>query len=106
MEDLKQVIAKFPEAKIVEERPVKSKFGDGYYVRAEFESKFFGFVDDLEVLFQPEKVGTPGFENGSGIVDYRSASRLGEGDFDVNRKRIKALREELQKLGWSSIGFR
>ena len=38
-------------------------------------------------------------------VEYRSASRLGDSDFDINRKRIKAIRLELQKKGWASTGF-
>ena len=35
----------------------------------------------------------------------RSASRIGESDGDANRKRIKALRVELQKKGWRSVGY-
>ncbi|KAJ8901941.1 hypothetical protein NDN08_004143 [Rhodosorus marinus] len=104
--DMKEIISNQPGAQIVEERPVKGDFGEGYYIRAEFESKIFGFVDDFEVLFQPQNIGTAGFEKASGIVDYRSASRLGEGDFDVNRKRVKAIRVALQERGWKSIGFR
>ncbi|RZB46661.1 hypothetical protein D0Y65_050625, partial [Glycine soja] len=43
------------------------------------------------------------FPPGKGsTVEYRSASRLGNFDFDVNRKRIKALRQELEKKGWTS----
>ncbi|RZB75744.1 hypothetical protein D0Y65_034298 [Glycine soja] len=43
------------------------------------------------------------FPPGKGsTVKYRSASRLGNFDFDVNRKRIKALRQELEKKGWTS----
>ena len=34
-----------------------------------------------------------------------SASRIGESDGNVNRKRIKAIRLELQKKGWRSIGY-
>jgi uncharacterized protein (DUF1499 family) len=40
-----------------------------------------------------------------GVVEYRSASRIGESDGDINRKRIKAIRLELQKKGWQSLGF-
>jgi len=104
--DLKKVIEDYPGARVVEERKTKSDLGEGYYLRAEFESKFFGFVDDFEALFQPEKIGTAGYEKGSGIVDYRSASRLGEGDFNANRNRVKDLRVALQDKGWKSIGFR
>ena len=37
-------------------------------------------VDDVEFWFPP---------GNKPIVEYRSASRLGNFDFDVNRKRIK-----------------
>ena len=43
------------------------------------------------------------FQNGE--VEYRSASRIGESDGDINRKRIKALRKFLEPKGWRSIGF-
>ncbi|KAF3790245.1 hypothetical protein EJ110_NYTH16813 [Nymphaea thermarum] len=50
------------------------------YVRVEYESPIFGFVDDVEFWFPPGK---------KSVVEYRSASRLGSYDFDANRKRIK-----------------
>ena len=66
------------------------------YLYVTYESPLFGFVDDVEFYFPA----------GEGYrVEYRSASRLGQSDGDVNRKRIKALREALQKKGWRSIGF-
>ncbi|XP_027336492.1 uncharacterized protein LOC113850238 isoform X2 [Abrus precatorius] len=63
------------------------------YIRVEYQSSILGFVDDVEFWFPPGKGST---------VEYRSASRLGNFDFDVNRKRIKALRQELEKRGWAS----
>ncbi|XP_016514584.1 uncharacterized protein LOC107831337 isoform X1 [Nicotiana tabacum] len=63
------------------------------YVRVEYESPILGFVDDMEFWFPPGK---------KPIVQYRSASRLGNYDFDANRKRIKALRLQLEKNGWVS----
>ncbi|KAL5728025.1 hypothetical protein ACHQM5_001153 [Ranunculus cassubicifolius] len=65
------------------------------YIRVEYESPIMGFVDDVEFWFPPGK---------KPIVQYRSASRLGNFDFDVNKKRIKALRLELEKKGWASEG--
>ena len=59
-----------------------------YAVYAEFKSKIFGFVDDVEFFFQPD--GT--------TVEYRSASRLGEDDLGANRKRIRDLRVALQDM--------
>ena len=38
-------------------------------------------------------------------VEYRSASRIGESDGDINRKRIRAIRQALEKKGWKSLGF-
>jgi uncharacterized protein (DUF1499 family) len=38
-------------------------------------------------------------------VEYRSASRIGESDGDINRKRIRTIRKELEKKGWKSSGF-
>lgn len=63
------------------------------YVHVEYESPILGIVDDVEFWFPPGK---------KPIVEYRSASRLGNFDFEVNRKRIKALRLELEKKGWAS----
>lgn len=71
------------------------------YLYAEFQSPLFGFIDDVEFWF-------PGQQQQAGrecIVEYRSASRIGESDGDINRKRIKAIRLELEKKGWKSIGF-
>ncbi|KAI3940864.1 hypothetical protein MKW92_030397 [Papaver armeniacum] len=65
------------------------------YIRIEYESPIMGFVDDVEFWFPPGKNST---------VEYRSASRFGNFDFEVNKKRIKALRVELEKKGWASVG--
>ena len=66
------------------------------YVSVEYESPLMGYVDDVEFWFPP---------GDRSLVEYRSASRLGESDLDINRKRIKALRLELQNYGWESVGF-
>ncbi|HLA29573.1 MAG TPA: DUF1499 domain-containing protein [Pseudomonas sp.] len=72
---LKQLLASEPRVRLVEEAPG--------YLRAEFSSKLMRFVDDVE------------FSIGESAVDVRSASRLGYADFEVNRKRIEALRQRL-----------
>ena len=66
------------------------------YLYVEYESPTFGFIDDFEVFFPSDR---PGY------VEYRSASRIGESDGDINRKRIKALRLDLPKKGWRSRGY-
>ena len=71
---LKQQVAALPRTRIVEQSPL--------YVRAECRSALFGFVDDLELLLEPE----------SGRAQVRSASRTGYGDMGVNRRRIEELR--------------
>jgi len=57
------------------------------YIHAEFKSKLFRFVDDVEFLID-DKTKT---------VHIRSASRVGYSDMGVNRKRMEALRVIFQK---------
>ena len=61
------------------------------YLHAEFESRIFRFIDDVEFLVNEDKK----------IIEVRSASRVGYGDFGVNRKRVEMLRnqylEEMEK---------
>ena len=52
------------------------------YLRAEFRSAVFRFVDDVEFL-----VDEP-----SGVIHVRSASRVGSSDLGVNRRRVEAIR--------------
>ena len=52
------------------------------YIHAEFKSRIFGFVDDVEFLFDPD----------GRTIHLRSASRVGYSDLGVNRKRIEAIR--------------
>jgi uncharacterized protein (DUF1499 family) len=55
------------------------------YLRAEFRSRWLGFVDDAEFWIDPA----------AGVIQVRSASRLGREDFGANRARIEALRARL-----------
>ena len=55
------------------------------YLYAEFKSGGLGFVDDVEFALDEK----------AGVIHVRSASRLGVRDFDVNRKRIEAIRKQL-----------
>lgn len=57
------------------------------YLYAECRSRLLGYVDDLEFYFD---------EHG-GVFHVRSASRLGRRDFGVNRKRVEALRERMER---------
>lgn len=55
------------------------------YVHAIFKSKIFGFVDDVEFVF----------DDTNKVIHIRSASRLGYYDFKVNRQRVEVLRARL-----------
>jgi len=80
IEKLKTVIAALPRTEIVEARE--------NYLYAEFTSRLMGFVDDVEFYVEP----------GKREIQVRSASRLGESDLGVNRKRIEMIREKLGEL--------
>ncbi|MGB0562726.1 MAG: DUF1499 domain-containing protein [Spirulinaceae cyanobacterium] len=59
------------------------------YIRAAAESRLLGFVDDLEFYFPSD----------AAVIEVRSASRLGESDLGVNRRRIEQIRLALADLG-------
>lgn len=59
---------------------------EGSYLHAEFRSSLMGFLDDVEFFFDER----------TGVLHVRSASRLGRRDFGVNRERVEALRARLQ----------
>lgn len=55
------------------------------YIQVEFKSEKLGFIDDAEFAI----------DHKAGLIQMRSASRLGIRDFGVNRKRIEDLRTAL-----------
>lgn len=55
------------------------------YLYAEFTSKLMGFVDDVEFYR----------DDAANVVQVRSASRLGQSDAGVNRKRVEEIRSKL-----------
>ncbi|MDY6937840.1 MAG: DUF1499 domain-containing protein [Cyanobacteriota bacterium] len=76
--NLKKTLDSLKEAEIVT--------ADENYIYVEFTSKLMGFVDDVEFYL----------DEATGTIQVRSASRLGESDLGVNRKRIEMIREELK----------
>lgn len=60
---------------------------EGNYLYAEFRSKLMGYVDDVEFIYDEK----------SGLLHVRSASRLGRRDYGVNRARVEALRSRIEK---------
>ncbi|MBL4867250.1 MAG: DUF1499 domain-containing protein [Pseudomonadales bacterium] len=59
---------------------MKNAKHNSIYIRAEFQSKWFKFVDDTEFLIEKEK------------IQVCSAARLGRSDFGVNRERLESIR--------------
>jgi uncharacterized protein (DUF1499 family) len=55
-------------------------------LHAEATSLVFRFVDDVDAILDTD----------AKLIHIRSASRVGYGDFGVNRKRVEALRSQLQ----------
>jgi uncharacterized protein (DUF1499 family) len=73
--ELVSVAAAMPGARVVASRPD--------YAHLEFETPLMGFVDDVEFAV----------DAAAGVIQVRSASRIGTSDFGVNRKRIEDLRK-------------
>jgi len=74
---IKRIVEAMPGAKVVEARDD--------YLYVQFTTRWMKFVDDAEFWFDPS----------AGLVQLRSASRLGRKDFGVNRARIEAIRKAL-----------
>jgi uncharacterized protein (DUF1499 family) len=60
------------------------------YIRVEFTSALFRFVDDVEFYFPEEQVDVK-------VIHVRSASRVGYSDLGANRKRIERIRSKFQR---------
>ena len=61
---------------------------DKNYVAATFTSTFFRFVDDLEIRIDHKQ----------NVIHLRSASRVGRGDFGVNKKRLDSFKKIYRNL--------
>jgi uncharacterized protein (DUF1499 family) len=67
------ILQEFPRTRIVTDA--------GPYLHATFQSRFFGFVDDVEFLFEDQ----------AGRIDFRSGSRVGYSDFGANKRRMEEI---------------
>jgi uncharacterized protein (DUF1499 family) len=74
-ERLKAALGTEPRITIIEDT--------GDYLHAEARSLVFRFVDDVEFLLDPR----------AGVIQVRSASRVGYSDFGVNRRRVQRIRK-------------
>jgi uncharacterized protein (DUF1499 family) len=77
MRRLGQVISGVAGMRIVEQTPT--------YIRAEAETPILRFVDDVQFLLDEQ----------AGVIQVRSASRIGYSDLGVNRRRIELIRARL-----------
>jgi uncharacterized protein (DUF1499 family) len=77
LQQLAVIIEATPGAQLLQQEPD--------YLRAAFRTRWLGFVDDAEFWW----------DAANGVVQVRSASRLGEADLGVNRRRIDTLRAAL-----------
>jgi uncharacterized protein (DUF1499 family) len=74
MAAVQRAVERLPRAIVVRYEPA--------YLYARFRSRLLGFVDDVEFAYDAS----------AGVIQVRSASRLGRGDLGVNRARIEAIR--------------
>jgi uncharacterized protein (DUF1499 family) len=73
---LRAIVVGMPRTTLLVDRPD--------YLHVAFRSRVFRFVDDVEFLLD----GT------EAVIHVRSASRLGHGDFGVNRDRVETIRAD------------
>jgi len=74
---IRRIVEAMPGAKVVQARDD--------YLYVQFSTRWMKFVDDAEFWFDPA----------AGVVQLRSASRVGRKDFGVNRARVESIRQAL-----------
>ena len=81
MARLAGIVSNMPRTTVVTREPA--------YLYAQCKTKWLGFTDDLEFMLDAP----------AGVIQVRSASRMGKGDMGVNRKRVEALRQQFEQGG-------
>ena len=74
------ILGKTPNCRVVSQ--------DSSYIHAEFRTRLFRFVDDVEFRLESE----------TREIAVRSASRVGYSDLGTNRRRLENLRGKLERL--------
>jgi uncharacterized protein (DUF1499 family) len=90
------IVSSMKRSRIVEQVSVASKANEvgedagssDRYIRVEFRSFLFRFVDDFELLISETDQ----------VIHVRSASRVGYGDLGVNARRVEFIRQALAEL--------
>lgn len=73
-ENLLKVLSVLPRTEVIEQTD--------NYIRAQSKSRIFKFIDDVEFYFPSDEK----------VIHLRSASRVGESDLGVNRRRLEQIR--------------
>ncbi len=79
MEKIVKAVNSMPRCQITEQ--------DSHYMRAEFTSLIFRFVDDVEFFIDDKEK----------VIQFRSASRVGYSDLGANRRRMNLLCEKIKQ---------
>jgi uncharacterized protein (DUF1499 family) len=79
MKKIAEALQAMPRTVIVKQEP--------RYIYAQSTTSLLKFTDDIEFALDASK----------GIIDVRSASRLGQKDFGVNRARVEAIRKAIEQ---------
>ena len=74
---LSDIVESTPGARVVRSEPG--------YLYVQYTTRLMKYVDDVEFWFDPS----------AGVIQVRSASRIGESDLGANRSRIEAIRARL-----------
>ncbi|BAU66421.1 hypothetical protein STA3757_38250 [Stanieria sp. NIES-3757] len=80
-ETLLKVLTVVPRTEVIEQTD--------NYLHALSKSRIFKFIDDVEFYFPSDEQ----------VIHIRSASRVGESDLGVNRRRLEQIRLAMQDLG-------
>ncbi len=81
MAKIAEILKAMPRTVIVKQEPD--------YIYAQSTTQLLKFTDDVEFAL----------DAGKGLIDVRSASRLGQKDFGVNRARVEAIRAAIGQGG-------
>lgn len=76
---LRDLVDKMPQALLITENE--------NYRHYQFTTPLMGFIDDVELLFNPT----------GKLIQVKSASRIGQSDMGANRNRVELLRENLDE---------
>ena len=78
IEQLKNIVSSLPKSEIIIQQP--------NYLHVTFKSPLMSYIDDTEFLA----------DESTGLIQVRSAARLGQSDLDKNRQRIELIRQKFQ----------